>query len=178
MKEILQLYWIFVKMGSIAFGGGYALLPLITRELADKREWVTKQELMDYFAVGQCTPGIIAVNVATFVGNKRRGFVGGLATTLGFITPSIIVITLLATLLTTVVQNEIVLHAFAGVRICVCVLIFTAVTQMAKGALVDIWTGLICAATFFIATMTGVSVIILVAVAGIAGLAIRGWKKT
>ncbi len=178
MKELLELFWVFFKMGCIAFGGGYALLPLITRELAKKRKWTTEKELLDFFALGQCTPGIIAINVATFVGNKRKGFVGGLFTTLGFIAPSVIIISLLATVILAISQNPIVMHAFAGVRICVCVLIFSAITKMAKGAIVDILTGIICAAVFFLATLTHISVIFLVLGAGIVGLVFKTvWRK-
>ena len=69
-KKLLNLYWIFVKMGAVCFGGGYAMLPILERELVLKRGWVTKEEIIDYYALGQCTPGVIAVNTSTFVGNK------------------------------------------------------------------------------------------------------------
>ena len=86
MKELFDLYLIFVKLGSVTFGGGYAMLPLLQREFVEKRNWVKDEELMDYFAIGQCTPGIIAINVSTFIGNKRKGLLGGVISTLGYVT--------------------------------------------------------------------------------------------
>ena len=81
-KKLLNLYWIFVKMGAVCFGGGYAMLPILERELVLKRGWVTKEEIIDYYALGQCTPGVIAVNTSTFVGNKLAGNFGGIIATL------------------------------------------------------------------------------------------------
>ena len=98
-KKLLNLYWIFVKMGAVCFGGGYAMLPILERELVLKRGWVTKEEIIDYYALGQCTPGVIAVNTSTFVGNKLAGNFGGIIATLGFITPSIVIITIIGTFL-------------------------------------------------------------------------------
>ena len=73
MKRLWELFWLFVKMGFMTFGGGATMLPILQRELLDKRQWVTEEELVDYYAIGQCTPGIIAVNLSTFVGKKRAG---------------------------------------------------------------------------------------------------------
>lgn len=117
-KELLNLYWIFVKMGAMCFGGGYAMLPILERELVLKRGWVTKEEIVDYYALGQCTPGVIAVNTSTFVGNKLAGNFGGIIATLGFITPSIVIITIIGTLLENFAHIEIVQNAFSGIRCC------------------------------------------------------------
>ena len=95
MKELLSLYFIFFKIGIVNFGGGYAMLPLLSRELVDKRGWTTNAELADYYAIGQCTPGAIAVNVSTFIGFKRKGTFGGMVATLGFISPAFIIIFLI-----------------------------------------------------------------------------------
>ena len=99
MKELLELYLIFAKIGSVNFGGGYAMLPLLERELVTERGWVTTEELMDYFAIGQCTPGIIALNVSTFIGNKRKGVAGGITASIGFLTVPILIILLIAAFL-------------------------------------------------------------------------------
>ena len=117
MKDLLNLYLVFVKIGAFMFGGGYSMLPLLTRELVDNRQWVDETELLDYFAIAQCTPGIIAVNTATFVGQKRRGFIGGLVATLGVITVPILLILLIAALLVGFWQHPVVNHAFAGIRV-------------------------------------------------------------
>ena len=136
-KELLNLYWIFVKMGAVCFGGGYAMLPILERELVLKRGWVTKEEIVDYYALGQCTPGVIAVNTSTFVGNKLAGNLGGIIATLGFITPSIVIITIIGTLLENFAHIEIVQNAFSGIRICVCVLIINATVNLWKTAITD-----------------------------------------
>ena len=136
-KKLLNLYWIFVKMGAVCFGGGYAMLPILERELVLKRGWVTKEEIIDYYALGQCTPGVIAVNTSTFVGNKLAGNFGVIIATLGFITPSIVIITIIGTLLENFAHIEIVQNAFSGIRICVCVLIINATVNLWKTAITD-----------------------------------------
>lgn len=136
-KKLLNLYWIFVKMGAVCFGGGYAMLPILERELVLKRGWVTKEEIIDYYALGQCTPGVIAVNTSTFVGNKLAGNFGGIIATLGFITTSIVIITIIGTLLENFAHIEIVQNAFSGIRICVCVLIINATVNLWKTAITD-----------------------------------------
>lgn len=136
-KKLLNLYWIFLKMGAVCFGGGYAMLPILERELVLKRGWVTKEEIIDYYALGQCTPGVIAVNTSTFVGNKLAGNFGGIIATLGFITPSIVIITIIGTLLENFAHIEIVQNAFSGIRICVCVLIINATVNLWKTAITD-----------------------------------------
>ncbi|MFR8003265.1 MAG: chromate transporter [Hydrogeniiclostridium sp.] len=130
----VKLFFLFAKIGVMTFGGGYAMLPILQRELVEARHWVTEEELTDYFAIGQCTPGIIAVNTATFIGHKRKGIPGGIVATLGVVFPSLIIITILAGLITTFADLPIVQNAFAGIRVCVCVLIFNAVVKLWKGA--------------------------------------------
>ena len=127
MKELLELYWTFVQIGCVTFGGGYAMLPILERELVDKRHWTTMDDLRDYFSIGQCTPGIIALNVSTFIGEKRKGVTGALAATMGFLTGPIVIILIIAAFLTNFAQLEVIQHAFAGIRVCVCVLIVQAV---------------------------------------------------
>ena len=109
------LFWTFAKMGVMTFGGGYAMLPILQREVIDNRGWATEEELMDYFAIGQCTPGIIAVNTATFIGQKLRGVVGGITATLGVVFPSLVIISLLAGLITSFSHLTWVQDAFSGV---------------------------------------------------------------
>ena len=111
MPELLQLYLTFARIGLVNFGGGYAMLPLLERELVNDRGWCTTDELMDYFAIGQCTPGLIALNVSTFIGNKRKGVLGGITATLGFVTCPIIIILLIAMFLTNFADLPIVKNA-------------------------------------------------------------------
>ena len=140
MKELLELFITFAKVGVMTFGGGYAMLPILQREVVENKGWSTEEELADYFAIGQCTPGVIAVNTATFIGRKQRGVPGGVCATLGIVFPSLIIITLLAGVIQTFSSLDWVGHAFAGIRVCVCVLIFNAVVKLAGKALVDRWT--------------------------------------
>ena len=140
MKELISLFLVFFKIGIVNFGGGYAMLPLLSRELVDKRGWTTDSELADYFAIGQCTPGAIAVNVSTFIGYKRKGMLGGIVATLGFVAPAFFIIFIIATLLTSFASNEYVQYALAGIRIAVFALVLYAIVKLGKGTLVDIWT--------------------------------------
>lgn len=137
LKTLLDLFWTFAKIGAVTFGGGYAMLPILSKELVEKRNWTTDEELTDYFAIGQCTPGIIAVNVATFVGNKRKGFLGGLCATLGMVFIPTIIITIIAMCLTNFADNEYVKDALAGISVCVCVLVVNAIIKLWKNSIVD-----------------------------------------
>ena len=172
MKELFELFWLFAKMGSITFGGGYAMLPILQRELVEKRGWVTNEELADYYAVGQCTPGIIAVNTSTFIGEKRRGVVGGIASTLGFVFPSIIIISLIAAFLSNFAELAVVRNAFAGIQACVCVLILNAVVKLMKGAVKNVPAILIYLAVLAASVFFGLSPNILVVASGLAGVAV------
>jgi len=137
MKELLDLYLAFFRIGCVNFGGGYAMLPLLEKELVDKKGWTTMDDLMDYFAIGQCTPGVIALNVSTFIGYKKRGIPGSLASTLGFLTGPIAIILVIAAFLTNFAEIESVQHAFAGIRVCVCVLILQAILRLWKKSVAD-----------------------------------------
>lgn len=140
MKELLDLYWTYLKIGSVNFGGGYAMLPLLERELVNKKGWTTMDELRDYFAIGQCTPGVIALNVSTFIGQKRKGVAGAIVAAMGFLTVPIVLIIIIAAFLTNFAQLEVVQHAFAGIRVCVCVLILQAILRLWKSSVVDAFT--------------------------------------
>ena len=140
MKKLIELFITFAKMGAVTFGGGYAMLPILQREIVENKKWGTEEELADYYAIGQCTPGIIAVNVATFIGRKVAGNLGGVIATLGVVFPSVVIITLLAGVIEYYSSLEWVKHAFAGIRVCVCVLIFNAVLKLFKKSIIDFKT--------------------------------------
>jgi len=137
MKQLWKLFLAFARVGVMTFGGGYAMIPILEREIVDRHGWATEEELMDYYAVGQCTPGVIAVNTATFIGYKVAGTVGGVVATLGVIFPSVVIITVIAGILTSFADVPPVKSPFAGIRVCVCVLIFNAVLKLWKGAVKD-----------------------------------------
>ena len=139
MRELWELFITFAKVGVMTFGGGYAMLPILQREVVENKGWATDEELTDYFAIGQCTPGVIAVNTATFIGQKKKGIVGGIFTTLGVVFPSVVIISLLAGVIEAFSHIVWVQHAFGGIRVCVCVLIFNAVVKLWKSAVKDKW---------------------------------------
>ena len=157
MKQLLDLFFTFARIGGLTFGGGYAMLPILQREVVEKRKWVTNEEIMDYYAIGQCTPGIIAVNTATFIGQKCASNIGGIVATLGVVFPSLIIITLIAAFLQNFADLAIVKNAFAGIRICVSVLIINAVIKLWKSSVIDIATTIIFFIIFIGAIFTDLS---------------------
>jgi len=132
MKILWDLFISFFKIGLFTFGGGYAMLPMLQREVVDRHSWATEEEILDYYAIGQCTPGVIAVNTATFVGTKLRGAIGGAVATVAVVTPSVIIITLISSILRNFASYEIVQHAFAGIRVAVAVLVIVSVAKLFK----------------------------------------------
>ena len=135
MNLYLDLFLTFAKVGVCTFGGGYAMLPILQREVVEKKGWATEEELTDYFAIGQCTPGVIAVNTATFVGQKQRGNLAGVIATLGVVFPSLIIITLIAAFLTEFASYPAVRHALAGINAAVVALIVASVVKLGKTTL-------------------------------------------
>ena len=175
MKELLELYWTFVRIGCVTFGGGYAMLPILERELVDKRGWTSMDDLRDYFSIGQCTPGIIALNVSTFIGEKRHGVRGAIAATVGFLTGPIIIILIIAAFLQNFAHIPEVQHAFAGIRVCVCVLILQAVLRLWKKSVVDPFTLALYLVIFALHAFSGylpvrIPAAVLVILAGAAGI--------
>jgi len=132
MKAYWELFTAFFWIGSIAFGGGYAVLPILLREIVEKRKWSTEEDMLNYFAIGQSTPGVICVNVSTFIGYRRKGFWGALAATLGVVMPSLIIIIAIASFLQSFETIPWVRHAFAGIRIAVGALIASTVWNLLK----------------------------------------------
>lgn len=147
-KTIIELYLTFFKVGLFTFGGGLTMIPLLERELVDKRHWLESDELYDYFAISQTTPGIIAVNVATFCGYKRAGHLGGIFATFGVVTPSVIIISILAHLISRVNENIYVKKALMGINVAVAANISYAAVKMARKNCKNLWQILIYIASF------------------------------
>ncbi|MCC8097333.1 MAG: chromate transporter [Eubacterium sp.] len=137
MKELLELYTAFFRIGLFTFGGGMAMLPMLTKEVVEDKKWATNEEILDYFAIGQCTPGIIAINTATFIGTKRKGAIGGVVATLGMVSPSIIVILIIASILSQIMEYPIVGHIFAGIRVAVAALVTESLVGILKSGIRD-----------------------------------------
>lgn len=132
MKEILSLFITFFKISLFSFGGGYAMLPLLKKEVVDKKNWITEEQLLNYYAIGQCTPGFIAVNAATFIGYKVKKYVGSIVCTIALMLPSIIIITIIASVLDNYNDNIYVQKAFIGIRISVATLVLNTVIRLSK----------------------------------------------
>ena len=177
MKELLDLFLTFARIGGLTFGGGYAMLPMLQQEVVDKRGWATNDELMDYYAIGQCTPGVIAVNTATFIGNKNRGVIGGIFATLGVVFPSLVIITIITAFISNFAELAVVRNAFAGIRVCVFILILNAVMKLAKNSVKDAVTLGICLLVLVGSTFLDISPIIFVVAAGIIGVVARALLK-
>ena len=173
MKELWELFITFTKMGVLTFGGGMAMLPILQREVVETKHWATEDEIVDYFAIGQCTPGIIAVNTATFVGQKRKGISGGIVATLGVVFPSLIIISILAGLINNFSDVAWVQNAFAGIQVCVCVLIFNAVLKLLKKSVVDKWTGAIFVLVLLGGVFLNISPVWFILVAAVLGILLK-----
>lgn len=174
------MYWemfiTFAKVGVLTFGGGYAMLPILQREVVEKKNWATNEELMDYYAVGQCTPGVIAVNTATFIGNKLKGITGGIVATLGVVFPSLVIITVIAAFISNFAELEIVKQAFNGVRVCVCVLIINALIKLVNKSVIDIYTTAIFVFVTIGSIFTNLSPVVFVIISSILGIMIANFK--
>ena len=181
MKELLELYFAFLKIGAVNFGGGYAMLPLLERDLVQDRGWTTTQDLTDYFAIGQCTPGLIALNVSTFISSRRKGIPGAIAATTGFVTIPIVIILIIATFLHGFADYPVVQNAFAGIRVCVCVLIIQAVLRLWGKSVVDKTTLALYIGVFLMTALSGVLPLavpaaVLVIISGMLGVIIGGFR--
>ena len=193
MHILIDLYLTFTKIGGMMFGGGYAMLPILQREIVENKKWATSEQLTDYYAVGQCTPGVIAVNTATFIGAKQAGIAGGIVATLGVVTIPAVLILIIAAFLSSFMDSVIVAHAFNGIRACVTALILVSVIKLFKGAVKDWPTRIIYIAVLALAAAgnflaapenlayvwnTITSPVFLVVISGISGFAIRSIHRS
>lgn len=168
-----KLFNVFFRIGFFTIGGGYAMLPMLQREVVEKYKWSTDEEIMDYYAIGQSTPGIIAINTATFIGYKEKGVIGGIVATLGMIVPSWLIIISIAALFQQFADNPFMQRAFSGIRIVVVVLILNAVVKMGKKA-INNWIGIVISFLAFILVIgLGISPIYIIVSAGIVGILIN-----
>lgn len=179
IKKLWELYVTFLRVGGLTFGGGMAMLPMLKQEVIEKKGWTTEEELLDIYAIGQCTPGIIAVNTATFIGQKNKGIPGGIIATLGLVFPSLVIISMLAGVITQFSHLAWVNHAFGGVRVCVCILILNAITKLYKKSVIDIPTTLIFFLVFGLSAWLSCSPVWFVLAAAVAGIVLKnvGVKK-
>lgn len=167
MKELTELFKSFFMIGAFTFGGGYAMLPMLEKEVVTKHKWATMEEISNYFAIGQCTPGIIAVNTATFVGYKQKKNMGGIVATLGVVTPSVIIILVLAGILDIIFEYQIVKSAFAGISVAVCALLVQALWKLAKSGVKDVYTAIVALTSAIVSVFLKLSPILIVVITAI-----------
>ena len=180
MKELWELFSSFARIGGFTFGGGYAMLPMLQKEVVEKRQWATEDEMLDYFAIGQCTPGVIFINTATFIGYKQKGIPGAIAATVGSVFPSLCIVMFIAekssrtglAILKNFAELAVVQHAFAGIRVVVSVLILNAVMGLRKKSIVDKLCVVIAAVSFLVSVWVDISPVWIVLAAAILGIAV------
>lgn len=177
MSELWDLFLTFCRIGGLTFGGGYAMLPMIQEEVVKKRKWATEAEVLDYYAVGQCTPGVIAVNTATFIGYKNKGIPGAIAATIGVVFPSLIIIMIIAAFIKNFASLEVVQNAFSGIRVAVAVLIVKAIINLWQTGIKDIWGVVIFIIALSASLLLDFSPIYIVIGAVIAGIILNSFRK-
>ena len=177
MRDLIAIFWTFVKIGGLTFGGGYSMLPMLRRECIEAKGWITEEELLDYYAIGQTTPGLIAVNTSILIGSKVKKLSGALVAALGVVFPSVVVILIIAAALSGYMSLPLVEHAFAGIRIVVAALIVSAMLRQWRGAIKDKACAVIFAAALLALLFTSVSPVVVVLLAAAAGVVITFVRK-
>lgn len=172
-----KLFITFAKIGAFTFGGGYAMLSILQREIVEINHWATEDEMLDYYAIAQCTPGVIAVNTATFIGVKHRGVIGGIVATFGVVLPSIIIILIIAAFIKNFLEYEIVGHIFGGINAAVAALIVDAIISISKKSVVDKVCIALAVLSFIASVFFDVSPVIIVIGGAAVGLILKGGKR-
>ncbi|MBC8537163.1 chromate transporter [Feifania hominis] len=174
MNKYLDLFLTFNRIGALTFGGGYAMMPMLQKEVIEKKKWATEEEVMDYYALGQCAPGVIAVNTSVFIGNQVGGVFGGISAALGVVCPSLIIIMVIAAFIQNFIHLDVVQYAFAGVRVAVAVLVVNAILKMWKAGVKDLIAFCVFAVAFALTLFTDVSPILIVVGSIVIGIVVKG----
>ena len=169
MLAYLDLLRAFIVIGATTFGGVYVIMPVLERELIQKRGWITMDEALDFFTIAQITPGVIAVNVATFVGCKRKGFFGGLIATIGLVLPGVCAMLLVSLFVSRFAENPVVQHALTGIRLAVCALILDTTIRIFKGFWKDWKSIIISVIAFALSAVFSMSPVLIILGAALAG---------
>lgn len=170
-----RLFVTFFSIGAVTFGGGYAMIPLIERELCEQKRWLTEKDMLDVLAAAQSIPGAVAINTASLVGMRLAGVRGALAALLGMVLPSFMVILVVAGVLYQFVHVELVARAFAGMRAVVLGLLASVVLSVGKGAVKDTWSGLIALGAL-VGVVWGVHPVLVLLGAGALGIVRYLWR--
>ncbi len=177
MKQLWKLFFTFAKIGAFTFGGGYAMLAILQKEIVEINGWATEEELLDYYAIAQCTPGVIAVNTATFVGVKQKGVIGGIFATVGLVLPSVLIITIIAAFIKNFLEYEIVGHIFGGIKAAVAALIVDATITIGKKSMVDKVCIALAVISFILSVLFDVPPTVIVLGGAAVGLILKGRKR-
>ncbi|MDR3280514.1 MAG: chromate transporter [Synergistaceae bacterium] len=177
MKELLEVFCTFFKIGVLTFGGGYTMLPMLNRDIVKNLNWATEEEVIDYYAISQSLPGIVAVNTAMLIGYKKRNVSGMIAAALGVVCPSVIIILTIALFIKNFLGIESVMHAFNGIRTAVAALIVNTTVDMGRKCLIDPICVVIGIAALLAFTFVDISPIIPVVGGAAAGIAARARAK-
>lgn len=172
MKKLWELFITFFRIGAFTFGGGYAMIPLIQKEVADNKKWVSDEDILDIVAIAESTPGPIAINAATFIGYKTAGVKGSAVATLGVVLPSFVIISVIAYLLTEFAHIRVVRYAFFGIRAGVLALVAKSLYTMYKKAPKGISASLISLLSFIFVAFANVNTLLVIALGAMAGLII------
>lgn len=172
LKILVDLFLMFFKIGLVTFGGGIAMLPILEREIVEKRGWATSEEMLDWFAIGQSTPGIIAVNVATFTGYKKAGVIGGIVSTAGMVCPSIIIITIIALFISNFKDLVWVKKAMTGINVSVAAILTHAVFKFAQKSVKNIFGFLLFLISFVLIYVFDVSTVWIIIGSSLIGVLI------
>ncbi|AZO93436.1 chromate transporter [Halocella sp. SP3-1] len=173
MKEIWRIFLIFCRIGGFTFGGGYAMLPIIQKEIAEERKWASEEEIIDYYAIGQCTPGIIAINTATMIGYRQKGVLGALAATAGMVFPSLLIITIIAVFFQRFQEYQLVQNAFEGIQIAVIALILDIVLKMWKRSVKDYFGILVFVLGFLMLAFFRLSPVVVILSSALGGIIVQ-----
>ena len=172
-RSLGEIFFSFFKIGALTFGGGYTMLPIIQREVIESRHWISEEEMIDFYAVGQCLPGIIAINTATFIGQRVRGKLGGLSAAFGVACPSLLIIMIIAAFIRNYVDLPIVQHAFNGIRVVVAALIVDAIVKMWPKSIKDFYCTFLYIIVFILSAIVGISTMYIIVGAILYGLVIK-----
>ncbi len=170
LKLLFEVFWVFFKIGAFTFGGGYAMIPLISRETVENKKWISDQDILDIIAIAESTPGPIAINSATFVGFKVAGTLGSAFATLGTVLPSFIIILLISFVLEEFESLTVVKYAFEGIRAGVLALVVKALYTMYKKCPKNLISYIVMALSFILAAIVKLNVLYCIIICGLIGL--------
>lgn len=169
-EKVFPLFLTFLKIGTFTFGGGYAMIPIIHREIAERRKWLTDEDILDIIAVSESTPGPIAINSATFVGYKIAGFWGAFFSTFAVVLPSFLIIGLLSFFLNEFAEVKAVQYAFFGIRAAVLALLLRALFLMYQKCPKNAVSYVIMALSFILAAIFNINILIIIVICALSGL--------